>query len=186
MNNDTIPYSSRSIRDGNASGGFLSKASSSLKRSPSKKHRRQSSNPLPSLEKVFYETQKSQVSEHNPHPQKRPDAHRNQTAPLSIQTTKLSLKEGKAPQSAVEAMMVVTPFTTTHRRDTGNSLNKLQAAIPTNSDYISAAVNKGGVPLPATLASASGIQTPSVLYQHIHEMANKRISTLDYFRKAYA
>ncbi|KAI9798302.1 MAG: hypothetical protein M1833_004874 [Piccolia ochrophora] len=37
--------------------------------------------------------------------------------------------------------------------------------------------------LPAT--SAPGVQNPNVTYQHIHDMASKRISTLDYLRKAH-
>lgn len=42
-----------------------------------------------------------------------------------------------------------------------------------------------------TLAPAAPIPVPNgsnphLVYQHIHELASKRISTLDYLRKAYA
>ena len=36
-----------------------------------------------------------------------------------------------------------------------------------------------------TLISNSGNQSPQLIFQHIHETALKRISTLDYLRKAY-
>lgn len=56
------------------------------------------------------------------------------------------------------------------RRDTAKSIgghDGTQAAIPTSS---------GGGPF--------GPQSAGAIYQQIHEMAAKRISTLDYLRKA--
>ncbi|KAF2709384.1 hypothetical protein K504DRAFT_481807 [Pleomassaria siparia CBS 279.74] len=38
---------------------------------------------------------------------------------------------------------------------------------------------------PAANISLAGSATPNVIFQHIHEMASKRISTLDYLRKAH-
>jgi hypothetical protein len=175
MSKDAISSSSRSAKDGSASGGFLSKASNSLRRSPSKRHKSQGSNPLPSLDQVFYEQQNTKASENNSLPQKRPDAHRAQTAPSDSLTIKSSLKEGKTPESAVEPMMVAAPFGNSHKKDTPATLSKSAGVVPTSSD-----------PLLPPLPLASGNQTPNVLYQHIHDMASKRISTLDYFRKAYA
>lgn len=165
----------------------MSKASSSIRRSPSKKHGYQSSNPLPSLDQVFYETQKSGSSETHPLPQKRPDVYRTQTAPLALQTTKSTLKEGKTPQSAGEGTMLVASFASNHRRDAPGTLSKGAGAGagPQNGEHvqISAAVGDASYPAPAYVA---GNQTSDTLYQHIHEMASKRMSTLDYFRKAYA
>jgi hypothetical protein len=60
---------------------------------------------------------------------------------------------------------------------------KALGAGPQNGDHLNP--DGGGVaatPLPSI--SLPGSQNPSILYQHIHEIANKRISTLDYFRKA--
>ncbi|KAI9711078.1 MAG: hypothetical protein M1812_007272 [Candelaria pacifica] len=38
-------------------------------------------------------------------------------------------------------------------------------------------------PVPSGLTG--GLQNPNIIYQHIHDMASKRISTLDYLRKAH-
>jgi hypothetical protein len=62
-------------------------------------------------------------------------------------------------------------------------MTKALGAGPQTGDHLNP--NDGGVaatPLPSI--SLPGSQNPSILYQHIHEIANKRISTLDYFRKA--
>jgi hypothetical protein len=186
MSKDTSLSSSRNLKDGGVSGGFLSKASNPMRRSPSKKHKSQSSSPLPSLDQVFYDTQKAQASEKHPAAQKRPDVYRNQTAPLKVQTTKLSLGEGKGAQSAVEATMVITPFANSHRREIPGALSKSAGAAPTNGDCIHPTSSVGAAAPPPAPASMSGNQTPNLLYQYIHEMASKRISTLDYFRKAWA
>lgn len=45
--------------------------------------------------------------------------------------------------------------------------------------------NGAGVPQPAIPNLGPGIQNPSIVYQHILDTASKRISTLDYLRKAY-
>lgn len=186
MTRDAVSTSSRSTRDGGgASGGFLSKASNSLKRSPSKTHKSQSSNPPPSLEQVFHETQKSQSSETVLVPQKRPDVYRIQTAPLATQNVKSSLKEGKTPQSAVEATMIVASFANNMRRDTATSLSKGAGATSQNGEPMHSAEAVGDSSYPGPVY-VSGGQNPNMLYQHIHDMARKRISTLDYFRKAYA
>ena len=185
MSKDAVSSASRSIKDGSASGGLLSKASNSLRRSPSKKHKYQSSNPLPSLDQIFYETHKSGSSEPHPLPQKRPDVYRTQTAPLALQTTKPSLKEGKIPQSAVEGTMLVTSFTSSHRRETPLNLSKSAIAASQNGEHVHISASAGDA-LPPPPAHVAGNQNSDILYQHIYDMASKRISTLDYFRKAYA
>lgn len=174
--------SSRNPKDGSASGGFLSKASNSIRRSPSKKHKSRSSNPLPSLDQIFYETQKSQPSEHHPSPQKRPDVYRNKTAPPVTHTVKSAGEESKTAESALQANTVVTSGTSNHKGDTPSSLNKATVAMPQNGEYVQYAAADASFLAPASVA---GSQNPITLYQYIHDMANKRISTLDYFRKAY-
>ncbi|KAI9651502.1 MAG: hypothetical protein M1829_002709 [Trizodia sp. TS-e1964] len=42
-----------------------------------------------------------------------------------------------------------------------------------------------GIPEPVSAITNTSIQSPSMVYQHIHDMASKRISTLDYLRKAH-
>lgn len=184
MGRDAISSASRSIKDGSTSGGLLSKASNSLRRSPSKKHKYQS-NPLPSLDQIFHETHKSGSSEPHPLPQKRPDVSRTQTAPFALQTNKPSLKEGKIPQPAVEGTMLVTSFTSSHRRDTPPHLSKSAIAGPQNGEHVHISGSAGDA-LPPAPAQVAGNQNSDILYQHIYDMASKRISTLDYFRKAYA
>lgn len=183
MSKDAVSSASRSIKDGSASGGLLSKASNSLRRSPSKKHKYQSSNPLPSLDQVFFETRKSASSEPHPVPQKRPDVYRTQTAPLALQTSKASLKEGNIPPSAVEGTMLITSFG--HRRDTPPNLSKSAIAGLQNGEHVQISGSAGDA-LPPAPAHVVGNQNSDILYQHIYDMASKRISTLDYFRKAYA
>ncbi|KAH0552961.1 hypothetical protein GP486_006840 [Trichoglossum hirsutum] len=43
----------------------------------------------------------------------------------------------------------------------------------------------GAGPTVPIVSTANGLASPHVVYQHIHEMASKRISTLDYLRKAH-
>jgi hypothetical protein len=181
-----IANSSWSIKDGNAAGGFLSKASNSIKRSPSKRHASRSSNPLPSLDQVFYESQKAPPPESLPSPQNRPDAYRTRTAPLENLTTTSSLNQGTGPHSAIEPTMLVAPFTNNHKREPPTLQGKSAGAVPPNGEYIHPASSAAAASLPPPTPSMSGGQTPNVLYQHIHDMASKRISTLDYFRKAYS
>lgn len=185
MSKDVISTSSRSIKDGGAAGGFLSKASNSLRRSPSKRHTSRSSNPQPSLDQIFYDTQKASPSESLAAPRKRPDAYRTHTAPLETLTTTTSLAQGTGSQLTVEAMMVSAPFTNNYKKEHPAVQGKGAGAATSNGDYGLPSSNAAAAPVPPPPASMSGGQAPNVLYQHIHDMASKRISTLDYFRKAY-
>lgn len=48
--------------------------------------------------------------------------------------------------------------------------------------------NNGTIPppsLPPPSSTAGGMQNPSIVYQQIHDVSSKRISTLDYLRKAH-
>jgi hypothetical protein len=185
MSKDAASTTSRSFKDGAASGGLLSKASNSIRRTPSKnKHKYQSSNPLPSLQLAAYEAQNSELSDGQPRTAIRPDIHRTHTAPLPVLTSKSSFKEGKSAQSAGEGSMLVTSFASNPRRDAPGTLSTATATGPQNGEYAQASSNVIGdasYPAPTYLA---GNQTSDTLYQHIHEMAIKRMSTLDYFRKA--
>ncbi|ORY05569.1 hypothetical protein BCR34DRAFT_490796 [Clohesyomyces aquaticus] len=45
--------------------------------------------------------------------------------------------------------------------------------------------NGGLAPAPQISSLSAGAHNPNIIFQHIHEMASKRISTLDYLRKAH-
>ena len=47
------------------------------------------------------------------------------------------------------------------------------------------AYNPPPPPLTPAAVAASGAQNPNIIYQHIHDTAAKRISTLDYLRKTW-
>lgn len=177
--------SAKALRDGGASGGFLSKASNSIRRSPSKKHAQsRSSNPLPPLDRIFFDTQKALPFEPPPPPTKRPDVYRNQTAPSLTQTIKSAVEEVKTARSAVEAAVVVTSSAINQKKDVRTTLSKGPgpAAMNQNGEYVHHAAAEASLPASTYVP---GTQNPTMLYQYIHEMANKRISTLDYLRKAY-
>lgn len=187
MSKDAASTTSRSLKDGVASGSLLSKASNSIRRTPSKnKHRYQSSNPLPSLQLAGYEAQKSELSDGQPHTATRPDIYRTSTAPLPVLTSKSSLKEGKTAQPAGEGSMLVTSFASNPRRDAPGTLSTGTATTSQNGEHVQASSNIVGDASYPAAAYMLGNQTSDTLYQHIHEMAIKRMSTLDYFRKAYA
>lgn len=78
--------------------------------------------------------------------------------------------------------MIVAPF--------GNNLRKdADPGKPPGTSHpaFSLGQSGGGASLaPPNIPSSSigGPQNPNVIYQHIHDIAPKRISTLDYLRKA--
>jgi hypothetical protein len=184
MSKDAASTTSRSLKDGGMSGGLLSKASNSIRRTPSQKHKHQSSNPL--LQLAAYDAQKAESSDSQPRAAARPDIYRTHTAPLLLQTSKSSLKEGKTAQSAVEGSMLVASFASNPRRDGLGTLSTGIATGSQNGEHAPvSSINVGDASYPAA-AYMAGNQTSDTLYHHIHEMAIKRMSTLDYFRKAYA
>ncbi|KAI9776458.1 MAG: hypothetical protein M1839_009569 [Geoglossum umbratile] len=66
----------------------------------------------------------------------------------------------------------------------GYSFKVSEPAKPSSTSHSNAAFSAGvgsGIPPSAP----NGLTSPHVVYQHIHEMASKRISTLDYLRKAH-
>lgn len=58
------------------------------------------------------------------------------------------------------------------RRDTGKSIGGAENT-------------HGGIPSVSSGGGPFGLQSASAIYQQIHEMAAKRVSTLDYLRKAW-
>ena len=86
--------------------------------------------------------------------------------------------EGAGPKGRLG--MLVAPFGTKSR---GDDMGK-----PSSSAYASSfAYTQNGAAMgpPVTMSSAtSSNQNPNLVYQHIHDTASKRISTLDYLRKA--
>lgn len=99
--------------------------------------------------------------------------------------TKFSSREGKKSQSAVEAAMIVTSIAHNHAKDAAATVTKAVGSGSMNGEHLRFIAMVGDASYPAT-AYVSGSQNPNILYQHIHDMSSKRISTLDYFRKAYA
>lgn len=86
----------------------------------------------------------------------------------------------KAPLSAVEPPK--TPFGMSVPLRYPPSQKQLQAQQQINYGQFSGTL---GPPAPIAIGpTASGSHNPGVIFQHIHEMASKRISTLDYLRKA--
>ncbi|KAI9801329.1 MAG: hypothetical protein M1825_003307 [Sarcosagium campestre] len=78
--------------------------------------------------------------------------------------------------------MIVTSF--------GNTRKHPESSRPPLPSHAHSDFGHGaaGVPLPApTLSSVttSGVQNPNVIYHHIHDLSAKRISTLDYLKKAH-
>lgn len=72
------------------------------------------------------------------------------------------------------------------RKQSNAGLPMPASHLASSSDF-GHAIGSSGPPLPASSSSsiASGTQNPYIVYQHIHDMASKRISTLDYLRKAH-
>ena len=190
MNKDPISISvatasgSKNAKDGGSAAGFLSKASSSLRRSPSRRHKSQPSNHLPSVDKIFYEQKIPPAIETSPPSIKKPDVHRLQTTSLESRPSQSSLKETRTPQSAVESILGAGPYSSTGRKDSTSSLSKIPGAMFINGDMGHPASADGKTPLTPALPSTAGNQNPHALFQHIQELSTKRISTLDYFRKA--
>lgn len=196
MNNNAHPSTSpvraqkEKERDVHSSGGFLFKASNSLRRSPSKKHKSQPSDQMPTLDGVLFDHQNSNSPPtRTPATPHRPGFNRAPSAPVTLQpfrSTTNANKDDKPPQSAGDATMTTLPFgyNTAYKKEHTSNLSKSMSAPPMKDE----AGNSGTAPsvlLPAPLPiSAAGSQNPNVIYQHIHDMASKRISTLDYMRKA--
>jgi hypothetical protein len=188
MSTTTEPVSLR-LKDGQSTGGLFSKASSSLRRSPSKNSKTHASTPMPSLDGPFLEhtaTQSGSISKRG----YRPGFQRTPTAPAAPQSTNVSRpttanRDNEHPQSAIEGNMLNAPFSHLTK-----SLSHSRSVDTTSTSTSNMQLPSHGLVAP-NLASEKalppGIQNPveNVLYQHIQDMSNKRIATLDYIRKAH-
>ena len=77
--------------------------------------------------------------------------------------------------------MADTAFATGYRTDYGKPPSTSQSNVSFGQGG-----NNASLPTPALPpASGGGMQNPSIIYQHIHDVSTKRISTLDYLRKAH-
>jgi len=191
MTEDSVSVRSHKESHGTASR-FLSKASQSLRRSPSKKRASRPASPLPADEGLIRESHILKTHANRPSgvPSKQ-DLDRTTSAPVAVQTLKhtvnASSKEEKLPHSTVEAAMIVAPLLSHAPKDPITASTQNAASLPSRNDSISAANNAPsqiGQPTPGLTSSAPGPQHPHAIYQNIHEMASKRIATLDYMRRA--
>ena len=183
----TTETGSRLQKDGhNSAGGLFSKASSSLRRSPSKK-KAQTSTPMPSLDGPFLEHTTTQAGSTSKRTY-RPGFQRAPTAPAAPQSTNVSRpttanRDEEEPQSAIEANMLNAPFSNLTKP---LAHSKSADATPTSAGPMQLPSNGLAAPnLTQERSAAPNTPNPNVLYQHIQDMSNKRIATLDYIRKAH-
>jgi hypothetical protein len=181
--------SGHSQRDVASPGGFLFKASNSFRRSPSKKHKWQPSDHMPAVDGTLLDLQKQTAPSGRPTAtQYRPGFNRAPSAPVATQTLKTAAinanKDEQMPHSATEATVTSAPFANGVKREPTSNLSKSMSAPPMGDDMNFATGPQGLPPTPAPPV-VMGTQNPNAIYQHIHDMASKRISTLDYIRKAF-
>jgi hypothetical protein len=188
MDRNASANSEHGQKDTTSSGGFLFKASNSFRRSPSKKLKPQPSDQMPALDAPVLEPPKQSAPSTRPTAtQSKPGFNRAPSAPATVQTLKTATinpsKDEQMPHSATEATMTSAPFANGVKREPTSNLSKSVSAPPTVDDMNSTAGPQGLSPNPAPPV-VTGNQNPNAIYQHIHDMASKRISTLDYMRKA--
>jgi hypothetical protein len=188
MDRNASADSEHGQKNATSSGGFLFKASSSFRRSPSKKHKPQLSDQMHAIDATLLELQKPGAPSTRPTAtQSKPGFNRAPSAPATVQTLKTATinasKDEQIPHSATEAAMTSAPFANGAKREPTSNLSKSMSAPPAMDDMNSTAGPQGVSPNPAPPV-VIGNQNPNAIYQHIHDMASKRISTLDYMRKA--
>lgn len=80
--------------------------------------------------------------------------------------------------------MISTPFANSFRPENGKQSDSSQS-VPMLGQGVNATQLPGsGLSAGYTSAQLGGLQNPVGVYQYIHETSSKRISTLDYLRKA--
>jgi hypothetical protein len=187
MDRNASAGSGHSQKDVTSPGGLLFKASNSFRRSPSKRHKSQPSVQIPALDGTLLEIQTQSAPSSRPTAiQNRPGLDRAPSAPVIVQPLKTATdasKDEKTPHSAT-ATMTSTPFTNNVKKESTSNLSKSMSTPPTGEDT-NFTTGPQGLPVVTAPAVAIGNQNPNAIYQHIHDMASKRISTLDYMRKAF-
>lgn len=160
---------------GSSHGGLLAK----ITRSPSRRHKPNASQGSSGSTDATIPAGGSAAHRNR----SRPAFQRNPTAPggpVTLNPNKAELIRTHSDDSSSKmlASMTAVPFTV--------------APVPSKS----AGPATGFPNVPPVNGASLGIQgaqssttaslpNPNVLYQHIHDMSNKRIATLDYMRKAY-
>ena len=164
---------------------LFSKATSQFNRSPSKKGKA-SNLTTPYLQRPFAksaENELDRVSTAGSRPPSRPGYQRNFTAPVSTNVEK------KTPLNTGTAAKGPSPLGPVDTAGIMNGPSVRKDSGPKSATATHAPVDFSGIGLVAGLPTSTSIapagsQNPSILYQHIHDIASKRISTLDYLRKA--
>ncbi|KAL9624947.1 MAG: hypothetical protein Q9160_000994 [Pyrenula sp. 1 TL-2023] len=170
-----------------SAGGLFSKANV-LKHSPSRKHGK---SPSGAFEKPLSPTLENEsVDEHPlepPRTQHRPiirkvsailasDTHHNRSTSSVIASEANQAPASDASKTSEETVdMIVAPF--------GNNIRQPPALKPLPGSEYGQLANMAPGP-PGT--TGGGSQNPNILFQHISDIVSKRISTLDYLRKAHS
>lgn len=138
---------------------------------------------------------KAQLSDRKPLPSQssrhQPSTSSSISSPKAFSTQK-SLDESLSPvptvstyadlnQSTPSLTMATTAFTNGLRPEYGKPPSTSQSSVSFGQ-----VGNNASLPAPnLPQASTGGMHNPSIVYQQIHDMSSKRISTLDYLRKAH-
>ena len=83
--------------------------------------------------------------------------------------------------SSPSLAMATTAFANGLRPEYGKPPSTLQSSVNFGQAANSASLSAPSLPP----ASTGGMQNPSIVYQQIHDVSTKRVSTLDYLRKAH-
>ena len=80
--------------------------------------------------------------------------------------------------------MTVTPFGNNYRSENGKASSTSQSTSGFGQGGNAAPLPGSGLSAGYANAPPGSLQNPHTVYQHIQEMSSKRISTLEYLRKA--
>lgn len=162
-----------------SSSNFLSK----LGRSPSRKNKQQASLLTSGLDPPFHPQNNRNLSGPVPkRSQPRPGFQRAPTAPAASVTLKslkseLSAEDGAGAGRGDDEMLMTIPVVGTHS-------SKSADATPTAPEHPLIPDPQAGTTFSPTQSAPLNPQNPTSTYQHIQDLSNKRIATLDYMRKA--
>ena len=137
----------------------------------------------------------SQVSDRKPHPPQLSRHQPSNSSSVSSQkalSTQQSLDEVLSPvptiithadlnHSTSSLTMAATAFTNGIRPEYGKPPSTSQSSVSFGQGANNASLSAPSLPP----ASTGGMHNPSIVFQQIHDVSSKRISTLDYLRKAH-